>query len=115
LRGLGTAFLGSGKKLGGEGLVWTLLCLLLLALLWVALAGRLRGALLPLPIALVLVEEGLNCLMTQSKLRGNVHQFISLGQGLATQLADQVPTGGTSKECPDDVGVSDIVELGALL
>jgi hypothetical protein len=31
------------------------------------------------------------------------------------QLPDQVPTGRSSKECPDDIGVGDIGELGAQL
>jgi hypothetical protein len=116
LRGSGVAFLGCGDKLDGEGLRWALLyLLLLLTLLRVALGGRLGGALLLLPIALVLVEEGFDLLLPRSELCGNVHQFVGLGQGLATQLADQVPTGGSSKECLNDVGVGDVGELSALL
>jgi hypothetical protein len=108
-------FLGRGDNLGGEGLMWTLLRILLLALLRVALGGRLGGAVFSLPIALAIVEEGLHCLLTRSKFCGDVHQFIDFGWGLATQLADQISAGGTSKECSDDVEVSDIGELGALL
>jgi hypothetical protein len=66
LEGLGDSVSWLRDKLGGEGLVWTLLCLLLLALLWVALGGRLG-------LALVLVEEGLNRLLSRSELHGDVH------------------------------------------
>jgi hypothetical protein len=73
-----------------------------------------RGAFLSLIVPLVLVEEGLDRLLPQSKLHGDVHQLIGLGRGLATQLADQVPTSGPGEECPNDVGVSDIRELSVL-
>jgi hypothetical protein len=106
--------LDCGDELDGEGLGWTLLRLLLLPLIWVALGGRLGGALLPLPITLVFVEEGLDCLLPRSELRGDVHQFVGLGQGLATQFADQIPIGGPDEECPNDVGVGDVGELSAL-
>jgi hypothetical protein len=110
----GVALLCCGDELGGEGLGWALLRLLFLALLGVVLGGRLRGDLLSLPVPLVLVEDGLNHFLPQSKLRGDVHQFIGLGQGLATQLADQIPIGGPSEECSNEVGVDDVGELGAL-
>jgi hypothetical protein len=51
-------------KIYGEGLTMALLCLLLLALLRVALGGRLRGILLSLPVTVILVEEGLDSLLT---------------------------------------------------
>jgi hypothetical protein len=72
-----------------------------------------RGVLLPLPVTLVFVEEGFDRLLPQSKLHGDVHQFVGLGRGLATQLANQIPTGGPDEECPNDVGVGDVGELGA--
>jgi hypothetical protein len=108
LRGSGVAFLGCIEKLDSEGLERALLSLLLLSLFLVALGGCLRGALLMLLVALVIVEEGFDCLLPQGELRGDVHQFVGLGRGLATQLADQVLTGGSSKECLNNVGVSDI-------
>jgi hypothetical protein len=88
--------------------------LLLHALLRVAFGGRLGGALLPLPVTLVLVEEGLDRLLARSELRGDVHQLVGLGRGLATQLADQILIGGPGEECFKDIGVGDVGELGAL-
>jgi hypothetical protein len=73
-----------GDKIRGEGLALALLHLLLLTLPGVALGGRLGGILLSLPVALVLMEEGLDSLLTQSEFCGNVHQFVRLGWGLAT-------------------------------
>jgi hypothetical protein len=90
-------------------------CVFFLPFLRVALGGCLGGALLPLPIALIFVEEGLDHLLPRSKLYADVHQFIGFGWGFVTQLANQVPIGGSSKECPNDVGVDDVRELDALL
>jgi hypothetical protein len=113
--GLGVALFNSDNKLGGEGLAWALLHLLLLALPGVALGGCLGGILLSLPLDLIHVEEGLDRLLTRSEFCGDVHQLVSFGWGLPTQLADQISARGTSKECSDDVGVGDVGELGALL
>jgi hypothetical protein len=63
LGGSRVTLLHSGDELGDEGLGRALLRLLLLALLRVALGGRLRGALLSLPTPLVLVEKSLNRLL----------------------------------------------------
>jgi hypothetical protein len=41
-----------------------------------------RGALLPLPVTLVFVEEGFDRLLPRSELHGDVHQFVGLGRGL---------------------------------
>jgi hypothetical protein len=73
------------------------------------------GILLLLPAALNLVEEGVDCLLARSELRGDVHQLICFGRGVAAQLADQITATSTSKECSDDVRVSDVGELGALV
>jgi hypothetical protein len=64
--------------------VFALRCLLFFVFLGVTLGGRLGGVLLPLPIALVFVEDGLDDLLSQSKLSGDVHQFACFGGGLAT-------------------------------
>jgi hypothetical protein len=64
---------------------------------------------------LVLQEDGFDRLLTRGKLGGYVHQFACLGGCLAPQFAHQVPASGTSEECPDDVRVSDVRQLGALL
>jgi hypothetical protein len=90
-------------------------CFLLVVFLGVLLGGYLGGILLPLPIGLVLVEDGLDGLLSRSELGGDVHQFTCLGGCLATQQADQVTVGGTDEECSDDVRVGDVGELGALL
>jgi hypothetical protein len=84
LGGLGDALLRFSDELDGEGLRRALLCLLLLALLQVALGGHLRGTLLSLLVPLVLMEDGLDRLLSQTELRGDVHQLIDLGRGLVT-------------------------------
>jgi hypothetical protein len=112
----------SGPPWGARGLRFfaavtrfvAMLHLPFLALLGVALGGRLGGILLSLPIALVLVKDGLNGLLTQSELGGDIHQFICLDGCLATKFADQIAVGGTSEERSNDVRVSGVGELGAL-
>jgi hypothetical protein len=111
----GVTPLSCGDKISGEGLMLALLRLLLVVLLGVALGGCLGSILLSLPVAFVLVKDGLDGLLSQSELDCNVHQLACLGGGLATQLADQVATGGAGEERSDDVGVNDVGELGALL
>jgi hypothetical protein len=83
--------LRSGDELGGEGLERALLRFLLFAFLRIALGGRLGGAILSLSVPLVLVEEDHDC--------PSIHW---------------PTTGGPGEECPNDVGVGDIGELGAL-
>ena len=56
-----------GDKIRGEGLALALLHLLLLTLPGVALGGRLGGILLSLPVALVLMEDGLDSLLTPKR------------------------------------------------
>jgi hypothetical protein len=111
LGGSRVSFLYYGDKIHGEGLVLALLLLLFLALLGVALGGRFGGMLL----SLILVEDGLDGLLTWSELGGDIHQFVRLGGDLATQFVNQIMAGCTGKEYPDDLGVNDIRELGALL
>jgi hypothetical protein len=94
------------------------LCLrhLLGLLLRATLGGRLRDVfLLPLLRLLVLSEDGLDCLLTRGELGGYVHQFARLGGSLAPQFAHQVSARGAGEERPDDVRVSDVGQLGALL
>jgi hypothetical protein len=94
------------------------LCLrLLLGLLFRAtLAGRLRGVFLLSSLRLlVLPEDGFDRLLTRGELGGDVHQFARLGWSLAPQFAHQVPARGAGEECPDDVRVGDVGQLGALL
>jgi hypothetical protein len=64
---------------------------------------------------LVLSKDGFDRLLTRGKLGGDVHQFARLGGSLATQFAHQVAASGASKECPDDIRVGDVGQLGALL
>jgi hypothetical protein len=94
------------------------LCLrLLLGLLFrAALGGCLGGVFLQSSLRLlVLPEDGFNCLLTRAELGGNVHQFARLGGSLAPQFAHQVPARGAGEECPDDVRVGDVGQLGARL
>jgi hypothetical protein len=107
--------LGSGDKICVGGVA---LCLRLLLglLLRVALGGRLEDVFLLASLRLlVLPEDGLDRLLTRGELGGDVHQLACLGGSLATQFAHQVATSGAGKECPDDIRVSDVGQLGALL
>jgi hypothetical protein len=107
--------LGRSDKICVNGIA---LCLrLLLGLLFRAmLGGRLGGVFLLSSLRLlVLPEDGLDRLLTRVELGGDVHQFARLGGSLAPQFAHQVPTRGAGEECPDDVRVGDVGQLGALL
>jgi hypothetical protein len=85
-------------------------------LLRAMLDGRLGVVfLLPSLRLLVLSEDGFDRLLTRGELGGYVHQFARLGWCLAPQFAYQVPASGAGKECPDDIRVSDVRQLGALL
>jgi hypothetical protein len=94
------------------------LCLRLILglLLRAPLGGRLVDIfLLPSLRLLVLLEDGLDCLLTRGELGGDVHQFARLGGSLAPQFAHQVPTRGAGEERPDDIRVGDVGQVGALL
>ena len=67
------------------------------------------------PGLLVLPEDSLNHLLARGKLGGDVHQLARPGGGLANQLAHQVAAGGAGEERADDIRVSDVGQLGALL
>jgi hypothetical protein len=85
-------------------------------LLRAPLGGRLGGVFLWLPLRLlVLSEDGFDHLLTQGELGGDVHQFARTGGSLAPQFAHQVLASGASKESPDDIQVSNVGQLGALL
>jgi hypothetical protein len=107
--------LGSGDEIRVDGVALRLRLLLGL-LLRAALGGRLGGVfLLPSLRLVVLPEDGFDRLLTRGELGGNVHQFARLGRSLAPQFAHQVSACGASEECPDDVRVGDVGQLGALL
>jgi hypothetical protein len=107
--------LGSSDEIHVNGVA---LCLrLLLGLLFRAtLDGRLGGVFLLSSLRLlVLPEDGFDRLLTRGELGGDVHQFPRLGGSLAPQFVHQVPAHGAGEECPDDVRVGDVGQLGALL
>jgi hypothetical protein len=107
--------LGSSDEIRVNGVA---LCLrLLLGLLFRAtLDGRLRGVFFLSSLRLlVLPEDGFYRLLTRGELGGDVHQFARLGGSLVPQFAHQVPARGAGEECPDDVRVGDVGQLGALL
>jgi hypothetical protein len=89
---------------------------LLPGLLRATLDGRLEDVFLLSSLRLlVLPKDGFDRLLTRGELGGYVHQFACLGGSLASQFAHQVPTSGAGEECPDDVRVGDVGQLGALL
>jgi hypothetical protein len=107
--------LDSGDKICVSGVA---LCLRLLLglLLHAALGGRLGDVFLLVSLRLlVLPEDGLDRLLTRGELGGDVHQLARLGRSLASQFAHQVTASGVSEECPDDIRVGDVGQLGALL
>jgi hypothetical protein len=107
--------LDSGDKICVGGVT---LCLRLLLglLLCVALGGRLGDVFLLASLRLlVLSEDGFDRLLTRGELGGDVHQLARLGGGLATQFAHQVAASGAGEERPDDIRVSDVGQLSALL
>jgi hypothetical protein len=107
--------LGSSDKIRVSGVA---LCLRLLLglLLRALLGGHLRDVcLLPSLRLLVLPEDGFDRLLTRGELGGDVHQLARLGGSLAPQFAHQVSAGGAGNECPDDIRVGDVGQLGALL
>jgi hypothetical protein len=90
--------------------------LLLGLLLRATLDGRLRGVFLWSSLRLlILSEDGFDRLLTIGELGGDVHQLARLGGSLASQFAHQVSASGAGEECPDDVRVDDVGQLGALL
>jgi hypothetical protein len=107
--------LGGSDKICVSGVMFRL-WLLLAFLLRVALGGRLGDVFLLASLRLlVLLEDGLDCLLTRGKLGGNVHQLACPGGSLATQFAHQVAASGSGEERADDIRVGDVGKLGALL
>jgi hypothetical protein len=107
--------LGGGDKVRVGGVAFCLR--LLLALLpRAALSGRLGDVFRLVPLRLlVLLEDGLDCLLPRGELGGNVHQHARPGGSLATQLAHQVAASDAVQERVDDIRVGDVGQLGALL
>jgi hypothetical protein len=107
--------LGSSDEIRVNGVAF---CLRLLLGLFIraTLDGCLGGVFfLPYLRLLVLPEDGFDRLLTRGELGGDVHQFARLGGSLASQFAYQVSASGAGKECPDDVRVGVVGQLGALL
>jgi hypothetical protein len=107
--------LGDSDKICVGGIAFRLR-LLLAFLLRAALGGRLGEVFLLASLRLlVLPEDGLDRLLTRGELGGDVHQLAHLGGSLETQFAHQVAASGAGEERPDDIRVSDVGQLGALL
>jgi hypothetical protein len=107
--------LGSSNEIRVNGVAFCLR--LLLGLLLRAMrGGRLGGVFLLSSLRLlVLPEDGFDRLLTRGELGGYVHQFARLGGSLVPQFSHQVSASGASEECPDDVRVGVVGQLGALL
>jgi hypothetical protein len=107
--------LGSSDEIRVNGVAFCL-CLLPILLLRATLDGRRGGVFLLSSLRLlVLPEDGFDRLLTRGELGGYVHKFACLGASLVSQFAHQVAASGAGEECPDDVRVGDIGQLGALL
>ena len=95
--------LGGGDKVCVGGVAFRLRLLLVL-LLGAALSGRLGDVFRLAPLRLlVLLEDGLDLLLTRGKLGGDVYQLARPGGSLATQLAHQVAASGAGEERADDI------------
>jgi hypothetical protein len=95
--------LGGGDKICVGGVTFRLRLLLAL-LLCAALSGRLWDVFLLASLRLlVLLEDGLDRLLTRGELGGDVHQLARPGGSLATQLAHQVAASGAGEERADDI------------
>jgi hypothetical protein len=95
--------LGGGDKIYVGGVMFHLRLLLGL-LLRAALGGRLEDVLLLASLRLlVLLEDGLDRLLTRDKLGGDVHQLARPGGSLATLLAHQVAASDVGEERADDI------------
>jgi hypothetical protein len=95
--------LGGGDKICVGGISFCLRLLLGL-LLRAALGGRLGDVFLLASVRLlVLLEDGLDRLLTRGELGGDVHQLARPGGSLATQLAHQVAASGAGEEHVDDI------------
>jgi hypothetical protein len=95
--------LGGGDKVCVGGVAFRLRLLLAL-LLGAALRGRLGDVFLLVPLrVLVLMEDGLDRLLTRGELGGDVHQLARPGGSLATQLAHQVVASSAGEERADDI------------
>jgi hypothetical protein len=106
--------LGSSDEIRINGVAFCLRLLLGL-LLRATRGGRIGGVFLLSSLRLlVLPEDGFDRLLTRGELGGYVHQFARLGGSLAPQFTHQVSVSGASEECPDDVRVGDVGQLGAL-
>jgi hypothetical protein len=107
--------LGGGDKVCVGGVAFRLRLLLAL-LLGAALSGRFGDVFrLAPPRLLVLLEDGLDRLLTRGELGGDVHQLARPGGSLVTQLAHQVTVSGAGEERADDIRVGDVGQLDALL
>jgi hypothetical protein len=67
-----------------------------------------------LPFVLVATKDGTNCLLTDGEVGDNIHQTVGSDGSVAAQLSNQLFAGGIREEGRDDIGVSDVGELGAL-
>jgi hypothetical protein len=107
--------LGGSDKICIGGVAFRLLLLFRL-LLHAALGGRLKDVFLLVPLRLlVLPEDSFDRILPRGELGGDVHQLARLGGSLVTQFAHQVAASGVGEERPDDIRVSDVGQLGALL
>jgi hypothetical protein len=106
-KGPGVLALGGSHK----GILVQLLGLLLLG---VAVGATFIGVLPPLLLSLAVMEDCPYHLLVGSKVGVIVQELPSGAWALAPQLMDELFVGGSHEECPDDIGVSHIGQLGAL-
>ena len=75
----------------------------------------LGGLDLLLPFDTAIGKDCSNCLLPEGEIGGDVEQLAGARGGLAFELVYELLASGARDECPNDVGVCDIGELGALL
>ena len=68
-----------------------------------------------LPLGAAIGEDRPDCLFARGEVGGDVEQLASAGGGRMSKLVHQLLACGAGDERPDNIGVCDVGELGALL
>ena len=69
------------------------------------------GRVLPLSFPFVAVEDGPDIFFACGVAHGDVEQHLRRLRVLALELVEQGLSGGSGEECPDDVGIGDVLEV----
>jgi len=68
-----------------------------------------------LPLSIAIGEDRPDCLFARGKVVGNIEKLTGACGSLTPKLKHQLLASGAGDKGPDDIGVCDVGELGALL